>query len=198
MVNEKQALAQGPRFIADYLADLSQCVSHLDPAKLQEFLRVLLQARENGATVFVVGNGGSALTASHFTVDLGKGASVGRESRFRVIALTDSIGTITAMGNDIDFADIFVEPLKNLAKPGDVLLALSGSGNSENVIRAVQYANSIGVTTLGLTGKTGGRLAKKAKLVIQANSDHMGRIEDIHMIVVHLLTYYFMERRDEE
>ena len=110
------------------------------------------------------------------------------------IALTESLGTITAYGNDTSYNHIFLEQLKNVVRPGDVLVALSGSGNSENVIQALEYCRENGVITLGLTGKTGGRLAQMCDYVFQADTDHMGRIEDLHMIVVHLITYYFMEK----
>jgi D-sedoheptulose 7-phosphate isomerase len=104
------------------------------------------------------------------------------------------VGTITAYGNDTSYNHIFVEQLKNVVKPGDVVLALSGSGNSPNVIAALEYCKQQGITAVGLTGRGGGRLAQICDVVFRANSDHMGRIEDLHMIVVHLLTYYFMEK----
>jgi D-sedoheptulose 7-phosphate isomerase len=181
-------------FMLDYLDDLKQAVNSIDLQVVEEMLGILAQCREQGRFIWVIGNGGSALTASHFAVDLGKGASYGRERRFPVIALTESLGTITAYGNDTSYNHIFVEQLKNVVRPGDVLVALSGSGNSENVIQALEYCRENGVITLGLTGKTGGRLAQMCDYVFQADTDHMGRIEDLHMIVVHLITYYFMEK----
>ena len=176
-----------------YLEDLAHAVEHIDLDVLEQVMELMVKCRENGRFVWVIGNGGSALTASHLAVDLGKGASYGKRERFRVVALTDNIGTVTAYGNDTNFSDIFVEQLKNVVQPGDLLISISGSGNSENVIQAVQYCRSIGVTTIGLTGKSGGRLASMSDYVFQATTNHMGRIEDLHMIVVHLLTYYFME-----
>jgi D-sedoheptulose 7-phosphate isomerase len=181
-------------FMLDYLDDLKQAVNSIDLQVVEEMLGILAQCREQGRFIWVIGNGGSALTASHFAVDLGKGASYGRERRFPVIALTESLGTITAYGNDTSYNHIFLEQLKNVVRPGDVLVALSGSGNSENVIQALEYCRENGVITLGLTGKTGGRLAQMCDYVFQADTDHMGRIEDLHMIVVHLITYYFMEK----
>ena len=181
-------------FMLDYLDDLKQAVNSIDLQVVEEMLGILAQCREQGRFIWVIGNGGSALAASHFAVDLGKGASYGRERRFPVIALTESLGTITAYGNDTSYNHIFVEQLKNVVRPGDVLVALSGSGNSENVIQALEYCRENGVITLGLTGKTGGRLAQMCDYVFQADTDHMGRIEDLHMIVVHLITYYFMEK----
>lgn len=180
-------------FFDEYLANLQTVLAALETKTLVKIGELLAAAREEQRTVWVIGNGGSALTASHFVTDLGKGASVGREKRFRVIGLAESIGIITAMGNDIDFDDIFVEQLRNVADPNDVLLCYSGSGNSENIIRAVDFAQTAGLTTIGITGRSGGRLADKADIVWQAATDHMGHIEDLHMIVTHLLTYYFMK-----
>lgn len=181
------------QFMESYLEDLAHAIEHIDLGVLEQVMELMVKCRENGRFVWVIGNGGSALTASHLAVDLGKGASYGKKERFRVVALTDNIGTVTAYGNDTNFSDIFVEQLKNVVQPGDLLISISGSGNSENVIQAVQYCRSIGVTTIGLTGKSGGRLAPMSDYVFQATTNHMGRIEDLHMIVVHLLTYYFME-----
>ena len=124
--------------------------------------RFLREARSAGRTIFTCGNGGSASTASHFVCDIVKGASFGRTQRFRIQALTDSLPTLTAYSNDVGYEIVFVEQLKNFAQAGDVVLAISGSGNSPNVIRAVEYANSIGCRTIGLTGREGGMLAHSA------------------------------------
>lgn len=185
-------------FLQSYLQDLTQALQALDLEVLEEMLELLAECRRAGRFIWVIGNGGSALTASHFAVDLGKGASYGKELRFKVSSLTDNLGVITAYGNDLEFGDIFVEQLKNAAQPRDVLVAISGSGNSENIIRAVEYAQEVGVTVVGLTGQNGGRLAPLCHKVFQVRTDHMGRIEDLHMIVVHLLTYYFMENDPDQ
>jgi D-sedoheptulose 7-phosphate isomerase len=142
----------------------------------------------------VCGNGGSASTASHFVTDMVKGASYGRSTRFRIMALTDSLPTITAYANDVGYDHVFVEQLRNFAAAGDVLMALSGSGNSPNVIRAVEYANSIGCFTIGLSGRDGGRLAPLSRLSIHVPDAHMGRIEEAHFLVCHMIGYYFMEQ----
>ena len=111
-----------------------------------------------------------------------------------MIALNDSISTLTAYANDVDYQSVFVEPLKNFAAPGDVLVAVSGSGNSPNVLRAVEYANQIGCRTIGLTTSTGGRLREIAQLPLAVPSDHMGRLEDSFFIITHILCYAFIER----
>jgi D-sedoheptulose 7-phosphate isomerase len=110
------------------------------------------------------------------------------------MALTDSLPTITAYSNDVSYECVFVEQLKNFAEPGDVLIAVSGSGNSPNVLRAVEYANSIGCHTIGLSGRDGGALGKIAGLSIHVGHPHMGRIEDAHMVILHMIGYYFMEQ----
>ncbi|MFB3828772.1 MAG: SIS domain-containing protein [Bryobacteraceae bacterium] len=167
----------------------------MDMSKMEQAIEWLREARENGAGVFVCGNGGSASTASHFACDMVKGASYQRARRFRIMALTDQLPTITAYANDVGYDCVFREQLKNFAKPGDVVIAISGSGNSPNVLEAIQYANSIGCRTIGMTGRDGGRLGAMAQLNIHVASSHMGRIEDGHMIACHMIAYAFMEEK---
>src|SRR6266568_5586608 len=180
-------------FPAEYKADLLKAVDTIDLCKVDEAIQLLIQARAENRRIFVCGNGGSASTASHFVCDMVKGASFNRETRFRIMALTDSLPTITAYSNDVAYECIFVEQLKNFAEPGDVLMAISSSGNSLNVLRAVEYGNSIGCQTIALTGRDGGQLGPLAQLNIQVSHPHTGRIEDLHMIVMHMIGYYFME-----
>lgn len=157
-------------------------------------VELLRQAREAGNQIFTCGNGGSGANASHFACDLGKGAGYGRTNRFKIISLNDNIPTLTAYANDVGYDSVFVEQLKNLARSGDVLMALSGSGNSPNVLRAVEWANANGVRTIGLTGRDGGKLAPLVHMDIHVDAAHMGRIEDAHMAVCHAIAYYFMEK----
>jgi D-sedoheptulose 7-phosphate isomerase len=180
-------------FPALYKSDLLQAIEAIDLDRVNLAIQRLARAREENRHVFVCGNGGSASTASHFACDMVKGASFGRKSRFRIMALTDSLPTITAYSNDVSYDCVFAEQLKNFAQPGDVVIAISGSGNSPNVLRAVEYANSIGCSTIALTGRDGGKLGSLAELNIQAKIPHMGRIEDIHMIVAHMIAYHFMD-----
>ena len=165
----------------------------MDRTKVDEAIEWLQEARANGRHIFTCGNGGSASTASHFVCDILKGASYNRRSRFRIMALTDSLPTLTAYSNDVGYDCVFVEQLKNFGQPGDLLIAISGSGNSPNVLRAVEYANSRGMKTLALTGRDGGQLGPMAQLNIQAPVPHMGRIEDAHMVVCHMIAYHFMD-----
>jgi D-sedoheptulose 7-phosphate isomerase len=179
-------------FIRSYLDQLDTTLRALPHEQIAGIIDAVRDARDRDAQVFVVGNGGSAATASHFAVDLGKGASLNAERRFRVLSLTDNVPWLTALGNDLSYEDVFVEQLKNYARPGDLLLAISGSGNSENVLRAVRYANSIGCRTIGLAGFAGGKLREQAQECLVVDSDHMGRIEDGHFVIQHLIVYYFM------
>jgi D-sedoheptulose 7-phosphate isomerase len=180
-------------FAEQYRTDLIQTLNGLDLDKVQTAIEWFKETRATGNHIFTCGNGGSASSASHIVCDIVKGASYNRNSRFKIMALTDSVATMTAYSNDVNYESIFVEPLKNFAQPGDLLLAISGSGNSPNVLRAVEYANSVGCKTIGLTGRDGGKLGPMSQLNIQAAVPHMGRIEDAHMIVCHMIAYYFME-----
>jgi D-sedoheptulose 7-phosphate isomerase len=176
-----------------YKTGVLQAIETIELEKVGQAIDILIQARDEGRRIFVCGNGGSASTASHFVCDMVKGASFQRGRRFRIMALTDSLPTITAYANDAGYDCVFVEQLKNFAEPGDVVMAISGSGNSPNVLRAVEYANSIGCRTIALSGRNGGKLGPMAQLNLQASEPHMGRIEDVHMIVMHMICYYFMD-----
>src|SRR5450432_4617263 len=176
-----------------YKADVLKAIETIDLDRVGQAIDILIRARDEGRRIFVCGNGGSASTASHFVCDMAKGASFNRLTRFRIMALTDSLPTITAYSNDVGYEWVFVEQLKNFAEPGDVLMAISGSGNSPNVLRAVEYANSIGCRTIALSGRDGGKLGPLAQLNIQASDPHMGRIEDVHLVVLHMICYYFMD-----
>jgi len=180
-------------FPALYKADVLKAIETIDLDKVSQAIDIFKQARDEDRRIFVCGNGGSATTSSHFVCDMVKGASFKRDKRFRIMALTDSLPTITAYANDVSYECIFVEQLKNFAQPGDVLMAISGSGNSPNVLRAIEYANSIGCKTVALSGRDGGKLGPLAHVNVQACNPHMGRIEDVHMIVMHMICYYFMD-----
>jgi D-sedoheptulose 7-phosphate isomerase len=180
-------------FPEQYNSDMIQAIDNIPLDKVNEAIGWFKEARANGRTIFVCGNGGSASTASHFACDIVKGASFNRQSRFRILALTDSLPTMTAYSNDVSYDCVFCEQLKNFAEPGDLVMAISGSGNSPNVLRAIEYANSLGCKTISLTGRDGGKLGPLAQLNIQVPVPHMGRIEDAHMIVCHMIGYYFMD-----
>jgi len=176
-----------------YKTELLAAIDRIDTGLVQQAIEWFQEARDASKHIFVCGNGGSASTASHFACDIVKGASYNRDSRFRIMALTDSMATITAYSNDVSYDCVFAEQLKNFAQPGDLVMCISGSGNSPNVLRAMEYANSIGCKTIALTGRDGGKLGPLAQLGIQVAVPHMGRIEDAHMIVCHMIAYHFME-----
>ena len=180
-------------FVRAYLADLQSVVAALDAAPVAEAIGRLRTARAEERMIFICGNGGSASIASQMVADLVKGGSYGKPARFRVLGLTDSVSTITAYANDVDYSVVFEEPLRNFARSGDVLIAISGSGNSPNVLKAVEYANGIGCHTIGLTSGEGGRLRETAELPLAVPSRHMGRLEDCFFILTHILCYAFME-----
>ncbi len=185
-------------FLQQYKAEVLKALDTIELGKVEETIGLFRRAREEGRRIFVCGNGGSASTASHFVCDMVKGASYGKPSRFRIMALTDSLPTLTAYTNDVNYECVFVEQLKNFAEPEDLVVAISASGNSLNVIRAVEYGNSVGCRTIALTGKDGGRLGQVAELNIQVAHSHMGRIEDLHMMVLHMIGYSFMEEEAKE
>jgi D-sedoheptulose 7-phosphate isomerase len=174
-------------FIRGYLAELDATLRALPHEQIAGIIDAIRDVRDRDAQLFVVGNGGSAATASHFAVDLGKGASIGAERRFRVLSLTDNVPWITALGNDLSYADVFVEQLIGLYRPGDLLFAISGSGNSPNVLRAVAWANQCGAPTVGLTGFDGGKLARLARYSLLMDNNVKPQVEDIHMTVCHAL-----------
>jgi D-sedoheptulose 7-phosphate isomerase len=158
------------------------------PDQSDRLVETLFRAFQAGSTIFLAGNGGSAANASHFGQDLAKGtlADMRQERRFRVVPLTDNVGFITALANDEGYESVFEQQLRNLARPGDLLIAISGSGNSANVLRAVEYAKSIGMTTIGVTGFDGGRLRRLADEGVHVPVDDMGMCEALHVVVFHL------------
>jgi len=185
-------------FLESYRDQLVGLIGSLDLAKIGAIIKLLEQAGDEERAIYVFGNGGSAATASHFVVDMVKGASLVRKKRFRIMALNDQVPTLTAYANDIGYDVVFEQHLRNFARPRDIVLAISGSGNSQNVLRAVEYANSIGCLTIGFSGFEGGHLAALAQHSLVVPASHMGRIEDCHMLACHLIAYYFMEAGKSE
>lgn len=173
--------------INNYIEELKDTLDKLNRSEIIKFAEVLENARLNGNKVFIFGNGGSGSTASHFACDINKGVSLGMEKRHRIMALTDNIPTMLAYSNDISYDEVFVEQLKNFLEPGDIVVGISGSGNSKNVIKAIEYANECQNITIGLTGFGGGKLREIAALTVNANRNDMQISEDVHMILVHLL-----------
>lgn len=180
-------------YTESYRDKLIATLNGLDLKQVDQAYDWMREARAQGRTIFLTGNGGSAASASHFVCDMLKGASFQKKERFRIMSLHDNMPTLTAYSNDVDYHDAALEQLKNFAQPGDILIAISGSGNSPNVLRAMEYANSNGLKTIALSGRTGGKLSPIAQLDVHTDEQHMGRIEDAHMIALHMICYRFME-----
>lgn len=144
-----------------------------------------------------MGNGGSGSNASHFVGDLNKGFSYGREKRFRAICLNDNQAALTAYSNDVSYEDAFVELLRNFLRPGDVVVGISGSGNSPNILKAIAYANEVGAHTVGLCGFNGGKLAGLARTPLLAPVHDMQQVEDVHMILFHIATQVLCARNQD-
>jgi len=184
---------ESKQFAQGYIDKLADVASKLDAASIGKAIDWLRDARRDGRMVYACGNGGSALIASQMVVDIVKGASYGHAERIKMIGLSDNMGTVTAYANDVSYDVVFVEQLKNFAQKGDVLIGISGSGNSKNVLLATEYANSIGCKTIGITTSTGGKLKDIAQLPLLVPSDHMGRLEDCFFAITHILCYAFIE-----
>lgn len=179
-------------FIAVYFYEVKRCLESLDKDKVELAIDMIIDAYKNDRKVFILGNGGSASTASHMAADLGKGTLQrvydNSERRLRVISLTDNVALMTAFANDLSFEDIFVQQLRNLVETDDLVMVLSGSGNSPNVVKAVKYARSCGAKTIGLLGfKNGGKLGKMVDCAVVVDSTEYGPIEDVQLVLNHLM-----------
>lgn len=171
--------------------DVKKAIDTINIEEIKIIINVLKEARERGSKIFIMGNGGSASNASHFVNGLSQGATVKGKPRFRAIALTDNIPNMLAYANDLGYEYIFVEQLKNLLDPGDIVIGISGSGNSKNVLNAIDYANEHQAITIGFCGFDGGKLKQKAKHIIHVSSDCMEIVEDVHLSLTHLISSYF-------
>jgi D-sedoheptulose 7-phosphate isomerase len=180
-------------FADAYIQYLQAVLKGIDVKEVAGFVATLLDARERGATVFFVGNGGSAATASHFANDLAIGTN-DYEKPFRAISLTDNVPVLTALGNDFGYEEIFVRQLRVLGRPGDVLVGISASGNSPNLIRAFDYANTAGIKTVAITAFDGGRMNTMATegIHVPTGPKEYGPAEDAHMVLDHLVGAYLM------
>jgi D-sedoheptulose 7-phosphate isomerase len=180
----------------DYCQGLKQALDTIPTDAAEKFLQLLEDAYLQGRQVFIMGNGGSGSSASHAAGDLVKGVSYGREKRFRVFSLNDNMATVTAYANDVSYADAFVEQLKNFLNPGDLVIGISGSGNSPSILKAVDYANQHGATTVGLCGFSGGKLAGLAQVPVHVPVHDMQKVEDIHMMLFHVAMQVLCARMD--
>lgn len=171
----------------NYFSELKTVIDNLDRNEIETFINVMLNARNNGKNIYIMGNGGSGATASHFCCDFNKGMSYTKDKKFKMICLNDNVSTMLAYSNDVGYDFVFVEQLKNFVKEGDIVIGISGSGNSKNVLNAIDYANKKGAITIGLTGYNGGVLKQITKYSVNANVDNMQITEDIHMMICHMI-----------
>ena len=171
--------------VNSYFDDVVQTMRNMPVATIDRIVEALMQAYESSRMIYLFGNGGSAALASHFACDLGKGAANGSGKRFQVLALTDNVPLITAWANDARYEDIFAEQLINFVRPDDIAFAISGSGRSPNVLKALKVAREAGAFTVGLTGFQGGEMKGLCDLCVVVPSDNMQIIEDLHLSVTH-------------
>jgi D-sedoheptulose 7-phosphate isomerase len=179
-------------YIQKYLDEARGTLHNLSPYEIARSIEILTRARAEGRRIFVMGNGGSAAMASHFACDLGKGTVQQGKPRFKVMSLNDNVPLLTAYANDFGYEMVFAEPLASLAEPGDVAMAISSSGNSANVLRAMDVARERGLTTIGITGFDGGQLKGKVDVcvTVPANPQHpdgMQVVEDGQWVVLHAI-----------
>lgn len=180
------------RFAREYLERLSSSLDSIDSNDLDRVARMLIRARNERRSIFICGNGGSAARASHFASDLNRLQSDG-SARFRAIALTDNLSLITALANDEAYSQIFVRQLENLLNAGDMVMAFTCSGNSENVVAAVDFARRQGATTVGVLGGDGGRLKALVDFHVQVDDAHCEVAEDAHAVICHILISYLSQ-----
>tara|TARA_B110000003_G_scaffold108558_1_gene111079 strand:+ start:176 stop:778 length:603 start_codon:yes stop_codon:yes gene_type:complete len=171
----------------EYRKLLQQTLNDIDLDSVGLMTKIFLQAHENGSRIYTMGNGGSAANASHAAGDFLKGASFGLEKRFNIICLNDNIPSLMAIANDVGWDDIFIEPLRNFLKKDDIVIGISGSGNSKNILKAIDFSKKIGAKTIGMTGFDGGKLKKVCDLSIHSPAMDMEIAEDIHMAVFNMV-----------
>ena len=174
--------------IQDYISQLHKTLDALPESRIIEVIDILNEARLSQRQIFIMGNGGSASTASHFVCDLSKNTRKGYLPNYKVIGLTDNMAVLSALANDEGYENVFAQQLVSFVQPGDVVIAISASGNSPNVLKATELANRMGARTIAMTGFDGGKLAKLAQINIHVPSNIIEHVEDIHLVLEHLIT----------
>src|SRR5437588_7583137 len=177
-----------------YLDSVSRLIAELPAEPMVRIVDRLMEAYDSGRRLLLLGNGGSAATASHLVADFQKCIYLGGGKTFQALAITDSVPLITAWANDTSYENVFAEQVRTWARPGDLVIAISGSGNSPNVLRAVEVARACGAYTIGLAGFEGGKLKPLVDECVVVPSDNMQQIEDVHMVIGHILFRRMMER----
>ncbi len=184
--------------IKDYIKNLKTSLDKLDMDSIERIVDVLWIAYQNNKQVFIMGNGGSASTASHFACDLGKGTVVDGKKRLRVISLNDNMAMVTALSNDLNYDEVFREQLVNLVNSDDVVIAITASGNSPNILKAVECARENGAISIGFIGFGGGQLKSIVDESIIVKSSNYGHIEDIHLILEHMISQCLKKKLNDD
>ena len=184
--------------VTDYINELKRCFDCVNEEKVQSMIDTILGAYVNGRNIFILGNGGSASTATHFACDLGKGTASEGKPRLKAMSLTDNVALVTAIANDIDYSFVFAEQLTNLLGKGDVVICISASGNSPNVLKAAEYARSRGALVVSFIGFGGGKLKELVDKAIILPTEDYRQVEDTHLVLAHLISREISRRIREE
>ncbi|HET6871535.1 MAG TPA: SIS domain-containing protein [Sporolactobacillaceae bacterium] len=184
-------------YYQNYKSEFLETLESLDFSMIQVIHRELERARENDRQIFVLGNGGSAASASHWACDFDKGVNVGTSKRYRLLALTDNMPLVSAYGNDVDYNEIFVEQLKNFLNPEDLVIGLSVSGDSENLVRALRFAQEQKACVISLIGNREGRMKEVSDYALVIPSNNYGVVEDVHMYINHVISQYVKTQNEQ-
>jgi D-sedoheptulose 7-phosphate isomerase len=184
--------------VKSYITALEQTLDQLSEEPILEVIRILHEARKNSRQVFIMGNGGSASTATHFVCDLAKNTRTDGWPHFRVIGLTDNMAIFSALANDEGYSNVFVQQLEIFLQPEDIVIAISASGNSPNVLKAVEYARQVGAQTIGFTGFDRGKLGDMVDINLHTPSNSIEHVEDIHLMLEHLISKALREKAEDQ
>jgi phosphoheptose isomerase len=177
-------------FLADYTSAIAKALNSVRPGEIERAVTAMKRAIQGDRLIFTCGNGGSAAIANHFICDCSKGIATNTTLRPRVVSLSATVEIMTAIANDMAYSEVFAYQLKNLARPGDVLITISSSGDSENIVRALDWAGQNGMTTIAMSGFSGGRSAPMADISLHVAAENYGVVEDVHQSLVHILAQY--------
>ncbi len=181
-------------YCEDYLKEIKDSIDSLDKGEMSDIFEIIYNAFENGKNVFLFGNGGSGSNADHIVNDFSKGVLVHGKKKFKGISLSSNTALLTAWANDLSYEYIFSKQIEVMVEKGDVVIGISGSGNSKNILNAIEEGNKKGAICIGVTGFGGGKLKEVCHKCFVVPSNHMGRIEDIHLIFLHMLAYFMYEK----
>lgn len=182
------------KWIDEYIEQHKKIISGLNKDIIIKLIEAIKKTRDEGRQIFIIGNGGDAAIASHLGVDLGKGGSTGKSKRFRVFVPSDNVPWLTAIANDLSYEDVFVEQIENFARKDDFLLALSVSGSSPNVVKAIKRAKEIGMVTAAIVGDRQGKVIGMVDMAVVIPSAHFGLVEDMQSAICHMIGFYFIEK----